>query len=544
MKTHEVFNQAPSFENINLYNTDALLMELVEKNNAAWAVGQLKSYGEKLGSREWIEKGFLANRHTPVFHPNDRFGNRTDFIEFHSSYHEYMALAIENGLTSMPWSEKRNGAHLARLGMDYMHIQNESGTCCPITMTFSCVPAIKNHFPKADEWLPKILNRKYDPANKPYTQKQGVTIGMAMTEKQGGTDVRANTTQAKPAGKAAPGEAYLLTGHKWFCSAPMCDAFLTLAQTANGLSCFLMPRWLPDGSKNSWFVQQLKDKLGNRSNASGEIEMEQATGWLIGDKGRGVATILEMVAMTRYDCMIGSSGLMRRGVAEAVHHCAHRKVMGELLINQPLMQNVLADLCIEAEAALAMACRAAVCLDNEKDETEQLLLRLLLPVGKYWITKRATPLMAEAMECLGGNGYVEQSILPRLFREAPVNAIWEGSGNVQCLDAVRAIGKSLQSLDVYIAELDSAAGKNKIYDAYLAALKKNIRQLGAAQTQARRFIECLAVAVQAAQLLKLENNPVADAFCQSRLNEHPGLLFGNLPDGIEYKKIIQRFSVN
>ncbi len=544
MKTHEVFNQPPAFENINLYETDKLLTELVEKSGAGWAIPQLKEYGEKLGSPEWIEKGFLANKHTPVFHPHDRFGHRIDFIEFHQAYHDIMALAIKYRLTSLPWVEKKKGAHLARLGMDYIHAQNEPGTGCPITMTFSCVPPIKNHFPKANEWLPKILSDQYDPSNKPHTEKPGLTIGMAMTEKQGGTDVRANTSKAIPVSKSGPGEAYSITGHKWFCSAPMCDAFLTLAQTKNGLSCFLMPRWLPDGRKNPWFVQRLKDKLGNRSNASSEIEMENAISWLVGEEGRGVPTIIEMVAMTRYDCMIGSSGLIRRGVAEAVHHCTHRKVMGELLINQPLMQNVLADLCLESEAALALTYRASVCLENEDSEAEQMLLRLLMPIGKYWITKRAAPLLVEAMECQGGNGYVEQGIIPRLYREAPVNAIWEGSGNVQCLDVIRAIGKSPKALEIYLAELDSATGANSIYDNYLANLKKSLKRLGTTPSQARRFTENLAVAMQAAQLLKLGNNFIADAFCQSRLNSETGQLFGNLPDGIDYAGIVQRHQVN
>jgi len=544
MKTHDVFNQVPAFENINLYETDQLLKEIVGKNGARWAEPQLKSYGEKLGLPEWIEKGYLANKYAPVFHSHDRFGNRVDVIEFHQAYHDIMALAVEYRLTSLPWVEKKKGAHVARMGMDYMHSQNEAGTGCPITMTFSCVPAIKNHFPKADEWLAKILSDQYDPSNKPHTLKPGVTIGMAMTEKQGGTDVRANTSKAVPTGTDGPGEAYAITGHKWFCSAPMCDAFLTLAQTVNGLSCFLMPRWLPDGTKNPWFVQRLKDKLGNRSNASSEIEMENAIGWMVGEEGRGVSTIIEMVAMTRYDCMIGSSGLIRRGVVEAVHHCRHRKVMGEFLINQPLMQNVLADLCLESEASLMMTYRASLCLENESSEQEQLLLRLLMPIGKYWITKRAAPLLVEAMECQGGNGYVEQSIIPRLFREAPVNAIWEGSGNVQCLDVIRAIGKSPKALDVYFAELDSATGANTIYDKFFVDLKKRLRQLGTTPSQARRFTENMATAIQAAQLIKSGNRLVADAFCLSRLNGTPGLLFGNLPEGIDYKKIIERFHVN
>lgn len=544
MKTHEVFNQVPAYERINLFETDKLLNELVEKSGAGWAVPRLRDYGRILSTPEWIEKGALANKHTPVFHSHDRFGNRIDFIEFHPAYHEIMALAFESGLHALPWTEKKKGAHFARLGLDYMHAQNEAGSGCPVTMTFSCVPAIKKHLPQAGEWLPKILASKYDPSNKPYFKKEALTIGMAMTEKQGGTDVRANTTQAKPVGRAGAGEPYAITGHKWFCSAPMCDAFLTLAQTENGLSCFLMPRWLPDGTKNTWQVQRLKDKLGNRSNASSEIEMENALGWLLGEEGRGVPVIIEMVAMTRYDCMIGSSGLMRRGVAEAVHHCAHRKVLGEFLINQPLMQNVLADLCLEAEAALLLAYRASVCLENEEEEAEQMLLRLLMPIGKYWITKRAAPLLVEAMECQGGNGYVEQGIISRLYREAPVNAIWEGSGNVQCLDVVRAIGKSPRALDVYLVELDSARGANSRYDSFLSALKKNMNNFSAPTGQERRFTEQLALAMQAALFIKSGDSMLADAFCLSRLAEHPGLLFGNMPDGIDCPGIIRRFQVN
>ncbi|GIV33280.1 MAG: acyl-CoA dehydrogenase [Chitinophagales bacterium] len=540
MKTHEVFNQPPALEHFNLYDTDRLLTSLIAAHGAQWAESTLKEYGSKLGSPEWIEKGFLANTYTPVFHSHDRFGNRIDYIEYHPAYHELMAAGIYYHLHALPWVEERKGAHMARLALNYLHAQNEAGTCCPITMTFSCIPPLSKYFPKKEEWIPRILSRHYDAGNKPYTEKAGITIGMAMTEKQGGTDVRANTTRAVPLSRRGPGEAYSLTGHKWFCSAPMCDAFLTLAYTDNGLSCFLLPRWLPDGTKNSWYIQRLKNKLGNRSNASSEIEMEQATAWLIGEEGRGVPTIIEMVAMTRYDCMIGSSGLMKRGVTEAVHHCSYRKVQGKQLIHHPLMQNVLADLCIEAEAALALTCRAARCLENASSEQEQLLLRLLLPVGKYWITKRAGPLLAEAMECIGGNGYVEQSILPRLYREAPVNAIWEGSGNVQCLDVLRAISKNAEALDVFLSELEQARGKHPMYDEYLQYLKINLTMFQNEPGQARRFTESLATAMQAAQLLQYGNQAVAEAFCVSRLGNRNGHLHGNLPNGVACMEIIQR----
>jgi len=540
MQTHEVFNQVPPLNSINFFEADQVLKDLLAKQDTKWGLERLNKYGALMGQAEWIKKGFVANKQHPVFHSHDAYGHRIDEIEFHPAYHELMAIATKYEIPALPWKQPRKGAHLIRMALSYLHTQVEAGTGCPLTMTFSSVPPLKRHFPLASEWLPKILNQQYDPSNKPYFEKTGLTIGMAMTEKQGGTDVRANTTQARPINKRGIGEAYELTGHKWFCSAPMCDGFLTLAQTEQGLSCFLFPRWRPDGTKNTFRIQRLKDKLGNRSNASSEIEFEGAFAWLMGAEGKGVPTIIEMVGLTRYDCMIGSSALIRRGLSEVINHISHRKVMGKLLVNQPLMQNVVADLCLESEAALAMTYRAALCLERTDQEEEQLLMRLLMPIGKYWITKRATFFLAEAMECLGGNGYVEDSLLPRLFREAPVNAIWEGSGNVQCLDVLRAIQKTPPVLTVYLKELDSAKGNNLLFDTYLAQLQQQISSLITQPFQARNLTERLAKAMQAAQLIKLGNQLVADAFCAARLNPANSLMFGTLPTSIDCKRIIER----
>lgn len=538
MKTHSVFNQVPPFEHTNFFTSDPALTQVMTQNGADWALPRLETYGQLMGEPKWIEKGFLATKHSPVFHSHDRMGNRIDQVEYHPSYHDWMDLGIQHEVHSLPWTHRKPGAHFARLGLFYLHAQNEPGSCCPLTMTFSCVPALQRHFPNANSWLQKITHPAYDPADKPYFEKSGLTIGMAMTEKQGGTDVRANTTKAVHTGTDETGETYELTGHKWFCSAPMCDAFLTLAQTEQGLTCFLLPRWKPDGTKNGFHIQRLKDKLGNRSNASSEVEYHSAFAWRVGEEGRGVPTIIEMVGMTRYDCMIGSAGLMRRGLVEAVHHARHRSVMGKTLIDQPLMQNVLADLALESAAALAMSVRAATCLENPQDPAEQGLLRLLLPVGKYWITKRTTVFLAEAMECLGGNGYVEQSILPRLFREAPVNAIWEGSGNVQCLDLIRAVQKSPNALRSFVQELESAKGIQTVYDNFVDQLTTDLVPAHIQPMNARSLTERMAKAMQAAQLLKGGNSLLADAFCQGRLLNSNGLMFGTLPTNVDCSGII------
>ncbi len=544
MATHEVFNQAPPLTPTNLYQIDKPLQSLLDHYKVDDAArSDLSAFGARMGSDEYLEKGFQANEHSPKLHTHDRFGHRVDRVEFHPAYHDLMASGIEYQLHALPWKKQRSGSHYERLALVYLHAQNEAGTQCPITMTFSCVPALKNHFARADEWLPGILSDQYDPADKPYFEKAGLTIGMAMTEKQGGTDVRANTTTAKAlkASEQGNGAAYLLNGHKWFCSAPMCDAFLTLAQTEAGLSCFLLPRWRPDGSKNNFHIQRLKDKLGNRSNASSEVEFHNTFAWMIGNAGRGVATIIEMVAMTRYDCMIGASALMRRGVSEVMHHIKHRSVMGRKLIDQPLMRHVAGDLCLEAIGALALSFRAAECLEHPQDQQQQLLLRLLLPIGKYWLTKRSAPLLVEAMECLGGNGYVEQGILTRQFREAPVNAIWEGSGNVQCLDVFRAIAKTPQVLPALEQELASATGVHPSYDQFIATLQQELPRLLHDPFYARVGSAQLAIALEAAQLIKLGDRELSQAFCAARLkSQSQQFLFGSLHDPKAVEVVLER----
>ena len=493
-ETHEVFNQPTPLENYNAYESDAALKHWMTTFNGDFAKADVSQYGHHVG-HELIEAGFLANQYNPEFHSHDRFGNRIDLAKFHPAYHQLMRTAIEAGAHSLPWTSQKNGAHVARAAMEYMHNQADSGSGCPLTMTFAAVPAIKTTPSLAKDWLPKITARHYDERNIPWFEKEGVTIGMAMTEKQGGSDVRANTTKATPidAAKTGPGEAYELVGHKWFCSAPMCDAFLVLAQTEKGLSCFLLPRWRPDGSKNQMYVQRLKNKLGNISNASSEVEFRGAYAQMVGDEGRGVPAIIEMVSMTRFDCMVGSSSLMRASTAQALHHTSGRNVFGKNLHEQVLMQNVLADLSIESEAALAISMRVGNALDNLQDEQQNLFARVATAIGKYWICKRAPNHAYEAMECLGGVGYVEENIMPRIYREAPVNAIWEGSGNVQCLDVLRAMNKEPKVVDAFLTELASAQGLDKRFDVFLNGLKDEFVDLSTLEYRSRNVVEKLAL---------------------------------------------------
>ncbi|WP_137820995.1 acyl-CoA dehydrogenase family protein [Pseudomonas sp. D(2018)] len=536
-ETHEVFNQVPPLDGANLYRVDLPLQEWVRRYQGGWAEQRLDTYGALAGG-SLMAAGFLANENKPVFKSHDRYGHRVDLVEFHPAYHELMRAAIEHGIPSMPWTDPRAGAQVARAGMSYLHSQAEAGTGCPLTMTFASVPALRLQADIAEKWLPKILSTEYDPRNLPIEQKTGATIGMAMTEKQGGTDVRANTTRAHPVGIPGPGQAYELVGHKWFCSAPMCDAFLTLAYTDKGLSCFLLPRHRPDGSRNEFYIQRLKNKLGNWSNASSEVEYRGALAWMVGEEGRGVPTIIEMVALTRFDCMIGSSALMRQALTQAAHHCAYRKVGGRVLAEQPLMQNVLADLALESEAALALTMRMGRALDSAHDEQEDKFARLVTAVGKYWICKRAPAMINEAAECLGGAGYVEDTILPRLYREAPVNSTWEGSGNVQCLDVLRALSKEPGVLDVLFAELGDGHGDARLAS-FIGNLKKGFADTGDIQYRARQLTEDVAVALQAKLLLEAGNATVADAFIGSRLNGY-GRVYGTLPRGADVEALVAR----
>ncbi len=539
LTSHQVINQPQPLINYNSFQNDVALQQICAHFKGDWGKDSLIKLGGLLGQAEWIEKGDVVNKVTPEFYSHDAYGRRIDEVRYHPAYHELMALACKYDIPSLPWKNNQEGSHIVRMARNYLYNQNEAGSACPLTMTFACVPSINHNKALAKHWLPKILNSDYDGRNLPLSEKKAATVGMAMTEKQGGTDVRANTSQAKYVGSDELGERYQLTGHKWFCSAPMSDAFLTLAQTEAGLSCFLMPRWRYDGDKNSIHIQRLKDKMGNRSNASSEIEFAGSDAHLIGEPGKGVRTIIEMVAMTRYDCMIGSSALMRQATVQVLHHIAQRKVFGELLIDQPLMQNVAADLCLESEAALALTARVAHALDHQEQQHERDLVRLLTAVGKYWICKRASMHIGEAQECLGGIGYVEELPLARLYREAPVNSIWEGSGNVQCLDVIRAIHKSPDCYQSFIKELEKSKGSHNLFDQTVDELKA-LSDKDFTQVSARFYVEKMAKAMQAAQLILMNNNLISDAFCEARLAPSSGLCFGQLHSAMDMNAILER----
>lgn len=541
-ETHKVENQPPPLQDYNLYLQDQALQEAVAREGADWAENELNAFGILTGSREMIELGFQANENKPVLYTHDNYGHRIDEVRFHPAYHRLMQISLENGLHAAHWSDPKAGAQVARAAKFYMQSQVEAAHCCPVTMTSAVIPALLQQPEIAEQWIPKILARHYDYRNVPIEQKQGITIGMAMTEKQGGSDVRANTLQAFSLGSGGPGQAYELVGHKYFVSAPMSDAFLVLAQAPGGLSCFLLPRWRPDGSRNPLQIQRLKNKMGNVANASCETELRGAYAVMVGDEGRGVATILKMVTMTRFDCMIGSSAGMRQAVAQASHHCAHRAAFGKRLSEQPLMQNVLTDLIIEHEAALALTMRIASALDrSEHSDSEKLLVRIGTAVGKYWICKRTPAHAYEAMECIGGSGVMEDCIMPRLFRESPVNSIWEGSGNVQCLDMLRAMRRNQGSVEIFTAEVQQAAGANKHLDQYVAQLGRELADPADIEYRARGVVEKMALALQGSLLVRYGNPAVADAFCASRLEgKSSGLTYGNLPRAVDCATIIKR----
>jgi putative acyl-CoA dehydrogenase len=539
-ETHEVLNQCPPLQNYNLYQQDAALIEAVQREGAAWAQDDISAFGALTGSAEMIELGFQANENKPTLYTHSTTGQRIDEVRFHPAYHRLMQTSIEQGLHASHWRTPQAGAHVARAAKSYLMCQVDAAHGCPITMTSAAIPALMLQSDVAAQWAPKIMALQYDPRNVPAEQKTSATIGMAMTEKQGGSDVRANTVRAYPLGSGGPGQAYELVGHKYFVSAPMCDAFLVLAQAPGGLSCFLLPRWRPDGTKNPLQIQRLKNKMGNVANASCETELRGAYAHMIGEEGRGVATILKMVTMTRFDCMIGSSSGMRQAVAQVTHHCAHRSAFGKRLSEQPLMQNVLADLVIESEAALMLTMRIARALDTDNAQ-EKLLVRMGTAVGKYWICKRTPAHAYEAMECIGGSGVMEDCIMPRLFRESPVNSIWEGSGNVQCLDMLRAMGKSPESVDAYMAEVRLGAGADKRLDGYVAQLAAELADPQDIEYRARGVVEKMALALQGSLLVRYGHAAVADAFCASRLGGGTsGLTFGNLPRGVDCAAILRR----
>ncbi len=536
--THDVLNQAPPLEGRDLFADNVPLVEALGREGGERARERLHAAGRFWGG-EPIRWGFEANEHPPVLHTHDRFGRRRDEVEFHPSWHALMAAGVRDGLHALPWTEPDAGAHVARAALYQCAVQAEAGFGCPITMTFAAVPALRAQPDLAAEWTPLLTAPAYDPAPRPAAEKGSALCGMAMTEKQGGSDVRANTTRATALD--ADGE-FALTGHKWFCSAPMCDLFLVLAQTGEGLTCFAMPRVLPDGQGNAGFrLQRLKDKLGNRSNASSELELDGAWARIVGEPGRGVPTIIEMVNHTRLDCVIGTAGGMRAAVAQATWHAAHRSAFGRCLADQPLMLNVLADLALDAEAATATAMRLARAYDEAPGDADAArFARLATAVAKYFVCKRAPAHAYEALECLGGNGYVEASGMPRLYREAPLASIWEGSGNVMALDVLRALARDPQALALLEEEVELAAGADARLDAFAEALRAELRDGEALEHRARRIVERLALALQGSLLVRHAPAAVADAFCAARLGGEGGLQYGTLPRGADVGTIVAR----
>ena len=528
-------NQAPPLQDYDAFSTDDALVEAVERHGSRASLDGLAALGRLAGSHRTLHWAEQANVYGPVLRTHDRYGNRIDEVEFHPAWHHLMEVAVTHGLAGAAWSGGP-AAHVTRAAGFMVWSTAESGHGCPISMTYASVAALETDAEVAAVWEPGLKSLIYDPGLRPPAAKAGLLCGMAMTEKQGGSDVRANTTTAMPL--AADGE-YLLTGHKWFCSAPMSDLFLVLAQAPSGLTCFVVPRVLPDGTHNQLALQRLKDKLGNRSNASSEVEFAGAWARRLGPEGRGVPTIIEMVSMTRLDCVLGSAAIMRRAVAEATHHATYRHAFGSALIDKPLMRNVLADLAVESQAATALGIRLAAAFDSD-DPAERALRRLAVAVGKYWVTKRAIGVAAEALECLGGNGYVEESGMPRLLREAPVNSIWEGSGNVNALDVLRALSREPETAEAFVAEAGAARGVDPRFDAAFAGLQRDLTDLFDAELRARRLVERLAIVLQASLLIRYGHAAVADAYCASRLADDRGYTFGTLPAGLDLAPIIER----
>ncbi|MGH7019923.1 MAG: acyl-CoA dehydrogenase family protein [Brevundimonas sp.] len=526
LDTHDVTNQPPPLEDVNLFTGDRALTDAVRRAGGAQHEARLTALGARCGSAGVIDWGVQANRVPPVLDTHDRYGRRIDEVTFHPAYHQLMQLGLEAGLASAAWDGTANG-HVLHAAILFLTGQADSGTSCPMTMTYASVPALAVEPGVGASWIEKIKRGRYDPVVRPAPDKAGVTLGMAMTEKHGGSDIRANATQAEPTGEDG---WYRLTGHKWFCSAPMSDAFLTLAQAPGGLTCFLLPRWLPDGTRNAGFrVMRLKDKMGDRSNASSEVEYHGALAQRIGEEGRGVAAIIRMVQHTRLDCVIGSAQQMRGALAQAVWHAAHRTAFQKRLIDQPMMAAVLADLALESEAATALSLRLAQAFDQDDP-----LARLATPIAKYWVCKRAPGMVYEAMECLGGAGYVETGPMPRLFRQSPLNAIWEGSGNVIALDVLRAFGREPEAVEALRAFLDARRGADAAYDAWIADLDF----AGASEVNARWTVERLALALQAAVLLEAES-PVAAAFCRLRLRPR-GAQYGAFDVSLDLRAVLDR----
>ena len=534
-RTHDVENQPPPLAPYDAWATDVALREAVDREGGGWAGDAIGAYGALAGG-ELMELARAANAHRPVLAAFDRYGHRIDEVEFHPAYHALMRTAVQHGVAGFAWRHgDRAGAHVARAALMYLHNQADAGTSCPLTMTYACVPALRRDAEVAAFWGPKIADGVYDPRHVPADAKRGVTLGMGMTEKQGGSDVRANTTRATP----RPGGDYALVGHKWFFSAPMSDAFLVLAQAPGGLTCFLLPRILPDGSRNGLRLQRLKDKLGDWSNASSEVEFHDARATRLGDEGRGVATILQMVALTRLDCLLGSASLMRQALVQATHHARHRRAFGARLVEQPLMRAVLADLALDSEAATALAFRVARAVDaSARDPREAALARIATALGKFHVCKQAPAFVAEALECLGGVGYVEETGMPRLYRQAPLNSIWEGSGNIQCLDVLRAFGREPDSADALFAEFDAVRGAHPRLDDEVRGLRARLAA-GPAEGDARDLAGRLATALQASTLSRGDPE-IAAAFIAARLGGRRPGAYGVLAGGAPVTRLLDR----
>jgi putative acyl-CoA dehydrogenase len=539
--THEVFNQAEPLVDYNLFEGNRALRAALKFNAPQLDTGPLVDLGARLGTREMQTHARLANVHTPQLHTHDRVGRRADVVEFHPSYHALMAAATAAGIHGTPWTSKTSSPHVLRAASFMLFTELEPSVLCPVSMTYAVTPALRRNEAVYADWGRGLAARAYDPAMKLWRDKPGLTMGMGMTEKQGGSDVRSNTSEAVPDGRDDWGQRYRVTGHKWFLSAPMCDAFLVLARTAGGLSCLFLPRVLPDGSVNAMRIQRLKDKLGNKANATSEAEFQQATAWLVGEEGRGVPLILEMGTITRMDCSLGTSGLMRQALSIALNHTAQREAFGKRLVEQPLMRNVLADLALESEAATALALRVARAFDRASDPHEAVMVRMLTPIAKFWICKRGSHFAQEAMECLGGNGYVEEDgegVMARIYREMPVNSIWEGSGNIMALDLLRALKKA-DGGAALAHELAPARGAHPVLDKLVAALPARVEEM-ATEIEARRLCQDVALALQASLLLQTAPSAVFAAFCDSRLAGNWGHTFGTLGGGTDFEAIIAR----
>jgi putative acyl-CoA dehydrogenase len=539
--THEVLNQTGTFDGYDAYWGDQALCAAMRVFEADWADERLKSTGALVGGERVQRLARDANRHAPELRTHDRFGHRVDTVEFHPAYHELMSLIYEGETHSFAWTNKRPGAHVVRGALSYLWNQGENGICCPILMNFAAIPALRHEPTLLREWGPLLQRPAYDPRPIYAKDKTGLTIGMAMTEKQGGSDLRANITMARPAtSRRGSGAPYLITGHKWFFSVPMSDLFMTLAQTEKGISCFLATGWLPDGRRNRLKLQRLKDKCGNRSNASSEVEFYDLHAVMLGEEGRGIRTVIEMAHLTRLDIAIGSAGLMRQALSQAIHHTNNRRAFQRGLLDQPIMRNVIADLAVESEAMMWMTMRAAQALDrSDVRHAEGLLCRIGTPVAKYWAAKRAAPFVVEALECHGGNGFIADHLMERLYREAPLNSIWEGSGNVICLDVLRAMHREPESIEAFVDEIETARGSNTGFDAFVDRLKDHLANPAGLERIARRVVEMMACALQGSLLLRYAPPAVADTFCGTRLDGDWGRAFGTLPRAVDATAIIE-----